>query len=132
MSEPRFTPGPWYSCHNGDCKCNQIWSNDYPVAVVESGEWGDKYPSLRLVGDNSFNQKAEAYMERIPYGKIEEETARANKALIAASPALYAALEKLVNVCDNCGGPEWEGWGWVRGCLDEAESALAKARGESQ
>lgn len=65
--------------------------NDYPVAQVTNGDWGDDYPSIRLVG-GSLDRKAEAYMEQITYGHVSEPTARANWRLISAAPDLYAAL----------------------------------------
>lgn len=51
---------------------------------------------------------------------------RANAALIAASPELYAALERLVEKCDNTPLAD-------DSCIDTlaAHAALAKARGET-
>ena len=92
------TPGPWSSCQNGRCSCGIIWGGgDYPVAEVQSGEWGDSYPALRLVGDTSFDQKAEPYIEHINYGMgASPEEAAANARLIAAAPELLAALIDIV------------------------------------
>ena len=82
------TLGPWSVLAD----TNQIWCADYPVAEVTWGKWGDDYPSIRLVGP-SLQLKAEPYMDRIEYGEIFEDTARANARLIAAAPDLLAALK---------------------------------------
>ena len=76
------SPGPWHACHDGKCSCKQIWCNDYPVAKVEAGKWGDEFCSIRLVGDSSLDLKAEAFMDMIEYGTIPEETAIANARFI--------------------------------------------------
>lgn len=80
------SPAPWHTCHGGDCSCKQVWTDNHPVAVVEHGEWGDTYPSLRLIdgGEGSIAVKVEASMEKIPYGMIPEEVAKANVQLIVA------------------------------------------------
>jgi hypothetical protein len=69
----------------------------YPVAQVTHGDWGDEYPAIRLVGDSSFDRKAEAYMEMINYGTVSDATARANWHLISAAPELLAALQLVVD-----------------------------------
>ena len=65
------TPGPWHSCRDDGCKCPMVLCDDYPVAEVVKGAWGDDFPSVRLVG-NSLELKAEAYMEQITYGEVPE------------------------------------------------------------
>ena len=91
------TPGPWKECghERKPCQCGQIWSEtaDAPVAKVERGEWGDRYPAIR-VDENT--GKAEAYMEFASYGSIPEEFADANTWLIAAAPDLLAACEAVL------------------------------------
>lgn len=72
------SPLPWRACNDGKCSCKQIWCSDYPIAFVNSGDWGDDYPSIRLVGESSLDLKAEAYMEQCTYGHIPEELALAN------------------------------------------------------
>ena len=57
------TPLPWRACNDGECSCLQIWCKDHPIAEVISGDWGDDYPSIRLVGESSLDLKAEAYLE---------------------------------------------------------------------
>lgn len=91
LMNDKFTPGPWHTCGNGQCKCKQIWSNEHPVAQITSGKWGDDYPSLKVSGP-SLQLKVEAVMEQITYGEVDEETAVANARLIAAAPDLLAAL----------------------------------------
>jgi len=97
--------GPWRACHNGECKCGQIWSVpfDAPIAVVQHGPWGDSYPALRTVdaseGMSGTGLKVEAYMERIEYGSIGEDVAIGIRRLIAAAPELLAALQDLHADC---------------------------------
>lgn len=86
------TPGPWHSCPDDGCKCVMVSCDDYPVAEVTKGKWGDDYPAVRLVGTSSLDMKAEAYMEQITYGEIDEKTAMANRAFIREAPADIAAL----------------------------------------
>lgn len=90
-----FTPGPWSTCQKGDCSCGMVGSEHHPICTVESGEWGDMWPAIRV--EPGIGGKAEAYMERSTYGTIEKETAKANARLIAAAPDLYESGEKLCN-----------------------------------
>jgi hypothetical protein len=98
--EGKASPGPWKGCGKNKCVCRQVWSEpaDHPVAIIESGKWGDDYPSIRLVGP-SLNIHAEAYMEQITYGEIGTETAEANVAFIAHSrqdiPFLLGIIDRL-------------------------------------
>lgn len=66
--------------------------DDYPVARVTKGSWGDEYPALRIVGETSLNQKVEAYNELIEYGAVPEAEALANRAFIREAPTDIAAL----------------------------------------
>lgn len=85
------TPGPWSSC--GDkCKCRHVMSNDFPIAEVTKGDWGDDYPSVRLVGDSSLDLRAEPYMAQITYGNVPAEQFLANRAFISSAPSDVAAL----------------------------------------
>ena len=89
----QHTPGPWHTCRDAKCSCFTVMADDHPIAEVTHGAWGDEYPAVRLVGDSSFDLKAEAYIERIEYGSVDEAVARANWRLIAAAPDLLAALK---------------------------------------
>ena len=84
------TPLPWRACNDGECSCLQIWCKDHPIAEVISGDWGDDYPSIRLVGESSLDLKAEAYMEQCTYGHIPEEVAKAN-------------IQFIIKACNNYG-----------------------------
>ena len=115
MSDPKFTKGPWHSCHKGKCKCKMVWSAeaDHPVAKVEAGEWGDTYPVIK---------DGKAIMESIPYGEISEVTAQANANLIAAAPELLEALEALMVFASNVP--------YMSTACKRAAAAIAKALGE--
>lgn len=89
------SPGPWHSCGDGECSCKIVSTADHPVAQIVHGDWGDDYPSIRVVGC-SLEAKAEAYMEQITYGHIPDEVATANARLIALLRVLAPVfLEKL-------------------------------------
>lgn len=75
------TPRPWSYCSCG--RCGQIWCDDYPIATVTQGEWGDTYPVIRYV-----EGKPEACMVSSYYGKVPETLARANE-------------EYIVEACNN-------------------------------
>lgn len=100
---PKHTPKPWHMCNNGKCKCMTINGDDHPIATVESGEWGDRYSALRIVGneDGHLNLKSigalavEAYSELISYGTIDPEVAQANLRLMHASPVMYTFIMEL-------------------------------------
>ncbi len=72
------TKGKLRLCNDGECPCLQIWTANHPVAAAESGEWGDSYPAIRLVGKSSFDMKAEPYIEHIYYGEIPLNIATAD------------------------------------------------------
>lgn len=95
------TPTPWKLCNAGECPCLTISCPDHPIAKVESGEWGDEYPAMRQVGA-SLENKYEAYMERIAYGSIDRETARANAELIVKAVNNHDALVKALEEIANC------------------------------
>lgn len=89
----KATPGPWSDC-NPDCNCGQISCEHGPIAKVESGDWGDRWPSVRLVSNpNGMGMIAEPFMDMGVYGHIKPEVARGNAAYIAAAnPAAIIAL----------------------------------------
>jgi hypothetical protein len=78
------TAGPWSACGGGDCSCVTIMCADHPICKVTRGQWGDDFPSVRLVGP-SLDLKAEPYMEQITYGEVDEKVAAANTKFIAAA-----------------------------------------------
>ena len=94
------SPGPWEACRDGECSCGFIWSipADHPVAKVESGEWGDDYPAIRITpaerGLTGTSFEVDAYMEQIAYGRIDPETAQQNAKLIALSPDMLKLLQQ--------------------------------------
>lgn len=124
-----FTPGPWSHHVDIACKCGYISATDHPVAKVISGDWGDDYPSIRLIG-GSLERSAEAYMEQITYGHIDQTEAKANARLIAAAPDLLEALTGLL--------AEYREWEAPRGGYAEthpahlARAAIARATGADQ
>ncbi|MDE2106917.1 MAG: hypothetical protein KGL39_57415 [Patescibacteria group bacterium] len=101
MTGFKYTQGPWRVCGNGDCSCKTVSASDHPICKVTSGDWGDSYPSVRIVGHSfSLDRKAEAYMEQITYGCVDEDVAKGNALLIAASPDLFEALKALLVISD--------------------------------
>ena len=79
MSKPRFTEGPW----------SIAWANDEGVdpyfdVMKQDGDADDEG---RMV-DASYS------IIEMAYPVTDEETARANAALIAASPSLYYTLDR--------------------------------------
>lgn len=92
----KHTPGPWSLCHDGKCPCMQVGSEHHPVCTVVSGTWGDTYPALRIVG-GSLEQKAEPYIEQIPYGEIPKEVAIANGILISKAPEMYKTINDMIH-----------------------------------
>jgi hypothetical protein len=115
MSDPKFTPGDW---HWNEDKWNGGWSglysdNDTPVLVPQSCNDGDD-------GAAWFATVEEA---------DEEGLADADRALIAAAPELYEALQGTVRILDALLS---EGFtGYVEDSR-KVKAALAKARGEQK
>ncbi len=100
------SPGPWSACHDGKCSCGFISTADHPVAKVESGEWGDDYPAVKIVpserGLTGTSFEVTAYMEQVGYGRIDPEVAQQNAQLIAMSPEMLVLLQQgLVLVTAN-------------------------------
>lgn len=95
----KHSRGPWRACRKGNCQCGQIWSeiDDHPVAVVESGKWGDRFPSLKIEG-GSLERKVVPFMDLFEYGEIDPETAHANARLIAVAPEMLDALCAIMNI----------------------------------
>ncbi len=117
----------WHACDDGECPCKQIWADDYPVATVSVGKWGNDFPAIRLVGNSSWEMKAEAYMEQITYGEISEEIAAANIRLIAQAPRMAELLKRMVK----------DGWSLAIAMeakeiiqMLDARKAIAKAEGK--
>lgn len=131
----KFTAGPWVACGDGKCKCKIVSSEsaDEPICTVTAGEWGDDYPSIRIVGETSLDLKAEAYMERIAYGIVPEEVAIANTNLICAAPDLLAALKAHQAHVRGDKNPFGHDCEWCGECcqrmVDMQIRAVAKAEG---
>jgi len=110
----KHTKGPWHYCgeDRGGCRCMQIWSAHHPIATVESGEWGDYDESGEL----------------LPYGRIPEDTAKANARLIAAVPELLRALKGLTALMMDPYFADVDPDEAVSGdALRQARAAIAKA-----
>ncbi len=98
--QKKHSPGPWSTCNNGSCPCGFIWSitADHPVAKVESGEWGDDYPAVKITpterGLTGTSFEVTANMEQVGYGRIDPEVAQQNAQLIAMSPEMLLLLQQ--------------------------------------
>ena len=143
MREKKWTSAPWSVCGKGDCSCGVISSADHPICIVESGEWGDIIPTLVPVG-TKIEGIFKATMEKIVYGTIDPEEARANCTIIAAAPDLVEALEACaeslalcrdaLGMCGHGDGRDRKAdvediWG-TDNALTAARQALARAYGE--
>ncbi len=82
MTEPKFTPGPWYTNH-----CYDMYEDDTKVFDKRGIPVADVFATIQGDSDN------DGYSES---GHIECE---ANKRLIAATPDLYGIASDLVRQC---------------------------------
>lgn len=110
MSKQQHTPGPWFSDSEGN-----IWRRD-PKDLYQNGGGVAGEKPLATVHKGWNHPGAVGY------------PLEANGRLIAAAPELLEALEMIVAEADSytarTGKPVYN---W----LDQARSAIAKARGES-
>lgn len=104
----KWTPGPW----RVEKDTTLVWGNCNPE---DASSWGMGFPVARSV-TRSFTVWAQ---------QPDDDEAVANAHLIAAAPDLYAALEAAV----------WRmrqyDYQAMQATLQEADAALAKARGEA-
>lgn len=100
VSKAAHTDGPWSACKDGKCACHTVMCADHPIATITSGDWGDDFPSVRLVGD-SLDRKAEPYMDQITYGSVDPAVAEANCRLIAAAPTMLEARRGMLREWDK-------------------------------
>lgn len=123
------TRGPWKACRKGECPCLNLWCDDHPIAKFESGEWGDTYPAIRLTDEPSMARKAEAYIEKMTYGTIDQEVAKANIQFIVALENAYSngELVSKSEVERNEEGYQREIQRLVRALKDERRRALEEA-----
>lgn len=126
-------PLPWSACRKGDCQCKQLWCDDYPIAKITCGKWGDDFPTVEVTGVlGSIEGKLtiEAVMGQIEYGEISDELATANiKFIVQACNNHYILIEgykKLVEAVkeDKRIGDKYDGWD---DAIHEAEGAIADA-----
>jgi hypothetical protein len=102
----KCTPGPWMPMN----ETGDVWCADHPVAETVRGEWGDSFPSLRVVGGHEIGsvsaRAVEAYMQTIAYGNVPEGQSLANAELIARlNPAtVKVVLEALEGAVSNIEG----------------------------
>ena len=102
--ETKWTPGPWIFDNNEGYGQNNIWSRMTPTGAGKPGPL-----VATAVGDSA--------------------EAEANAHLIAAAPDLYAALELILPL--GKGYVAANNVGNNRAFIADAETALAKARGEA-
>ena len=87
MTNVDHATGPLRACNNGKCRCRMLWTDDYPVATVTGGDWGDDFPALEIEGTpgsctGELNIKA--VMDRAVYGNVPQEVADANSRRLVA------------------------------------------------
>lgn len=103
------SPGPWNACKDGRCSCLTLWSGaEYPIAQLNSGEWGDEYPVAELVDahEGLFDlvnggllpgtKAIVARHEFMPYGAIPEGYPQADLRLIAFARSALEVLAREV------------------------------------
>lgn len=109
-----FTPGPW------------VWMDSHGVLMVDDKNEG----SICVVSRRVFkNEKGQV-------GRFADTEHRANAQLIAAAPALLAALTRLCRAFPTDADMKeagWEGSEIEEGCnaYDAARAAVAKATGSA-
>ena len=96
-----ITEGMWHACHDGKCPCKQVWADNCPVATVESGKWGDEFPSIRIIGESSYQLKAEPFMDMYEYGEIPEDAAESNAKFIADSHNAIHEVAEMLGTTDE-------------------------------
>lgn len=92
----KFTPGPWYSMNSHKSGFQNVWS----------------------LGSDDQPQERKVIVEVPP-----SDTTIADAQLIAASPAMLAALEEIAALLD-CGNIDESHW---QDCLGIARAAISKA-----
>jgi len=84
---------PWTACDDGKCSCKVISDAEAPIAKVYAGEWGDEFADIRLVEEAGYTgNRAEPFVNKIVYGSISEEEARANARRICLAVNATAGL----------------------------------------
>ena len=86
------TEGPWRACRDGECECKMIWAipADAPIITIESGEWGDTFPVIEVIGTPhscTGELTVKAKIETVGYGLIPEHFATANAKFVAHARA---------------------------------------------
>ena len=100
------TKTPWKLCNRGKCPCLTISGKDAPIANVESGEWGDSYPVIKIISDNKAESVSgeltlKAEMGFSAYGKIPTGTGQANAEFIVKA---VNAHDDLLEACKQLTG----------------------------
>lgn len=114
----KHTPGPWEACHDGKCKCRQVWSIPGDCPVFTANDKGEKV----LVG--LIHHEWGDDLDLI-YGEIPAEQQEANARLIAAAPDL---LEACKLVLENI-APKYSSY---HICVEKLRAAISKAEGKEE
>lgn len=104
MSKAQHTPGPWYTTWADDETKGRYIVSDTGVLIA------DAYPDTAL-----------------DFGLPTEQEWKTNARLIAAAPALFAALQALLEVVPMCEASDVVRWR----IANQAGAAIQQARGES-
>ena len=123
MKEFKGTPGPWNAVrHYEDCLI-VLDSNGYEIVTAES---------VSILNDYA-NKLGVKHWSDDEHGCIEltREQQAANAQIIAASPELLSALQRLLEIYDDQSGKVWTTSSKSR-ALDNARAAVNKALGEEK
>ena len=123
MKEFKGTPGPWNTIqHYEDCLI-VLNADGYEIVTAESVAILNYY--TKRLGVQHWSDDEKGCLE------ISQDEQSANAKLIAASPDLLSALQRLLEIYDDNSGKVWT-TSSKRRALDNARASVNKALGETK